>query len=228
MKVAPEIYDAIQAAAAKYAVEPALIAAVIARESDWDPRAVDGATETYGLMQIHRRGAGAGYTPAQLLDITTNLDLGTAYLKANLEAFPDDLRTAISGYHQGTAGAQTYGWARTATYVEEVLALYERYRREGFEPARPASMASGIATEISRPNRREGLEPARPAPLKPTWRKIGGFEVAYAFLETWDRTGGALGPPRGPMAYSADKAIQDFERGVMVWTGDRIVIVGSG
>lgn len=145
MRVSSVIYDAIEASSNRYNLDPALIAAVIQMESGFNPEAIGDAGKSFGLMQLHVQGAGAGHMPSELLRVEVNVDLGASYLRHNLDAFDGDLSLAISAHNQGTHGAQERGIINQG-YVDGVLAAYQHFKVEGLEcePAlEPSSPAGG-------------------------------------------------------------------------------------
>ncbi len=94
----------ILAAAGRYGVEPALVKAVVWRESWFNPR-VRGSHGEFGLMQVTESAARewtdaeriSAFTAEQLLNPTTNAFAGTFYLAKLLRRYPqtdnpDDLR----------------------------------------------------------------------------------------------------------------------------------------
>lgn len=117
-------YDAIIVDAAnRYVIDPALIKAVITKESSWNPNAYRAEPQigdgSRGLMQIllgTARGMAPGVTAEQLFDPATNIDLGARYLANQL---------AIYGY---PAGVSAYNAGHPITgnqsYVNDVDAYY--------------------------------------------------------------------------------------------------------
>jgi len=129
MAFSNQVEQAILKYSAQYDVEAALIRAIIQQESSGNPNALGdydsaGVPHSFGLMQLNDKGAGAGYSPAFLLVIENNVSIGTRYLKSCLDAFPGDLKTAISAYNQGIGGARERGWTHNRSYVESVLSYY--------------------------------------------------------------------------------------------------------
>lgn len=143
MQVPDDILAHIRSAANKHGVDPALVAAIVETESRFDPSAVGDEGMSYGLMQLHLQGAGAGHTPEELLDMATNLDLGTAYLRYNLDRFQGDLRMAVSAYNQGTSGAEQRGWTFNRRYVETVLRAYRGWKLRLSRPRRTRRRKGG-------------------------------------------------------------------------------------
>lgn len=112
-----------------------LIAAIIDAESSWNLLAVGdhndkGEPESFGLMQLHIKGAGHGYSPDLLLNPAFNVHLGAVYLKHCLDTFPRNQKLAISAYNQGPGGAAKRGYGYNKSYVENVLSLRRKYEKE--------------------------------------------------------------------------------------------------
>ena len=101
----------ILAAARKYGVEPALIKAVVWRESRFNPRA-RGTRGEVGLMQLREAAAGEWATAegvrlfslTQLFDPAQNTQAGTWYLRRLLRRYPhtdNPLLYALADYNAG-------------------------------------------------------------------------------------------------------------------------------
>ena len=118
--------DVIIAAAGKhYGVEPALIKAVIWKESRFNHRA-RGASGEIGLMQVTPTAAYewaaaekiAGFKPEHLLDRRTNIWAGTWYLRKCLKRFQHTDRPAVfalAAYNAGPSKALTWAAAEGRT-----------------------------------------------------------------------------------------------------------------
>jgi soluble lytic murein transglycosylase-like protein len=115
-----------------WGVDPALVKAIIANESGFDPNATS-TTGARGLMQLEpgtaaELGVGNAYDPAQ------NIWGGTRYVRGLLERFHGDLRLAIAAYNAGPGAVEKYGgvppYAETQAYVENVLDSYRRYKTQ--------------------------------------------------------------------------------------------------
>jgi soluble lytic murein transglycosylase-like protein len=139
--------DLINRAAAAHRMNPAVIAAVVVAESEFDPRArsLSGA---YGLMQImpatwREMGTGPPCAPeiARLTvppcmeDPAANLEIGTAYLRQLLNRFGGNLVLAVAAYN---AGAETVAHHRgvppypeTARYLRRVALAWFHLQRDG-------------------------------------------------------------------------------------------------
>lgn len=123
-------YDSlILQAANQYVVDPALIKAIIAAESAWQPSAA--STSSVGLMQINV--VAHGVTTQQALDPSWNIPYGTSVIAAQLQRRPS-IDLALAGYNAGTSRADADLQARIASntlgvgnYVETVLEYYAWY-----------------------------------------------------------------------------------------------------
>ncbi|MDD4933078.1 MAG: transglycosylase SLT domain-containing protein [Methylacidiphilaceae bacterium] len=119
----------INQAAAKYGIDPALVAAVIKQESGFNPKAVSSAG-AIGLGQLMPGTAsGLGVNP---WDPQQNID-GTAHYLANqLHAFGGNVTLAIAAYNAGPGAVQQYHgvppYAQTQNYVQVVSANYQYYQ----------------------------------------------------------------------------------------------------
>jgi soluble lytic murein transglycosylase-like protein len=120
----------VQSAAQKYELPPALIKAVMAAESAFNPRAVS-RRGAQGLMQLMPETArilrvGDVFDPAQ------NIDGGARYLRQLWTQYDGDLFRTLSAYNAGPeavrrARGQIPRIAETRDYVRRVLALYQAY-----------------------------------------------------------------------------------------------------
>ena len=113
-----------------WSVDPALVQAIIANESGFDPSA-RSRTGAMGLMQLEpgtatSLGVGNPYDPEQ------NIWAGTRYVRGLLERYHGDMRLAVAAYNAGPGAVDTFGgvppYAETQSYVERVLAAYRNYK----------------------------------------------------------------------------------------------------
>jgi len=106
----------IERTARSRALDPALVKAVIAVESAFEPSAIS-VKGAIGLMQIipataERYGIGArsGRTiEQQLLDPSINVRIGVRYLRDLLDLFEDDLSLALAAYNAGEQSVRENG-----------------------------------------------------------------------------------------------------------------------
>lgn len=151
----------ILAASRKHGVDPALIKAVVWRESRFDPHA-QGTKGEVGLMQI-MENTGLEWAGAQgvplfskhlLLDAGRNIDCGTWYLRKLLGRYPrtdNPVPYALADYNAGRGNVlkwakgaaatnsavfiEQIGFPSTQNYVRAVMQRRVKYQSE-FRPAR--------------------------------------------------------------------------------------------
>ena len=144
----------ISAAARRYGVEPALVKAIVWRESRFHP-AARGRSGEIGLMQISEDAAQewadaehlGGYDHEQCSDPFTNTLAGTWYLKKLLKRYgqtDNPVPYALADYNAGRANVlkwlggaaatnsaafiEQIGFPGTKEYVESVMRRCEEYR----------------------------------------------------------------------------------------------------
>lgn len=125
--------EAVSAAAKESALEPALLHAVIAAESNHNPRAVS-PRGAQGLMQLmpataRRLHLNNPFDPVQ------NVRAGALYLKELKDMFKGDLNLTLAAYNAGPGAVVRYGsrippYAETRRYVPKVLNLYRALSRK--------------------------------------------------------------------------------------------------
>jgi soluble lytic murein transglycosylase-like protein len=133
-------------------LDPALVKAVIAAESAFQPGVVS-AKGALGLMQIiPDTGERYGVTgdkkksvAQKLFDPATNLKVGTRYLRDLLGMFAQNVELALAAYNAGEGSVMRYKnqvppFAETREYVKKVQKLYA-----DFKPA-PAPVAPAQAS----------------------------------------------------------------------------------
>lgn len=146
-------YDVdVGAAASAYAVSPALIKAIIAVESGFNPAAINpnDPGSAWGLMQmIPTTARGLGYTgPMErlLTDTTTAIRLGAALLRENLDR-AGTVQGAVSAYNGGYRPALGYGKPSPTGvfanqgYVDRVMREYAYFSSQG--DSGPVVVSSG-------------------------------------------------------------------------------------
>ena len=131
-------------------LDPALVKAVIAVESAFEPAAVS-PKGALGLMQV-TPDTGARYgvvadkersARQKLLDPAINLSIGTRYLRDLLVLFANDLGLALAAYNAGEQTVQHYKqsippFPETQEYVKLVRQFYSLYRPPPVVPPAPA------------------------------------------------------------------------------------------
>ena len=165
----------IRAAAERYGVEPALVKAIVWRESGFDPQARGRAGEI-GLMQLQEEAAREWASAEHLdrfehehcFDPGTNTLAGTWYLKKLLRqhALTDNpVPYALASYNAGRGNVLRWnqgeaatnsaafivqiGFPMTKTYVRSVMRRYEHYRPR-------------VRPETAKAETREGERPREP------------------------------------------------------------------
>lgn len=144
----------IRAAARRYSLEPALVKAVVWRESGFNPRAV-GPVGEIGLMQLREAAAKewadsehlVSFAQKDCYDPATNILAGTWYLRKLLRRYgqtDNPMAYALADYNAGrgnvlkwnkgmastnsAAFIATIGFPSTKAYVQAVLLRYNKYR----------------------------------------------------------------------------------------------------
>ncbi|HET6894195.1 MAG TPA: lytic transglycosylase domain-containing protein [Candidatus Baltobacteraceae bacterium] len=129
---AQQIDRLVSANASAWGVDPALVKAIIANESAFNPAATS-KTGAQGLMQLEP-GTAAGLGVSNAYDPAQNIWGGTRYIKGLLDRFHGDLRLAVAAYNAGPGAVEKYGgvppYAETQAYVENVLDSYQKYKTQ--------------------------------------------------------------------------------------------------
>ena len=126
---APEAVYYADAYADHYGVPRALVHAIIAQESGWNPLAIS-KKHAEGLMQLMPATA-AMYGVGNRFSVIENLGGGIQYLSELLTAFHGDMRLAVAAYYCGPSHIQQRGLAyRNPDVLAYVEAVRARYRRE--------------------------------------------------------------------------------------------------
>lgn len=113
----------IDAAAAKYGIDPALLRALVKQESGFDPNAGSPAGAV-GLCQL-MPGTAASLGVTDPRDPVQSLDGGAKYLREQLDRFGGDVRKALAAYNAGPAAVERFGgvppYPETQNYVQNIL-----------------------------------------------------------------------------------------------------------
>jgi len=156
-------YEAMLDQSAKeFAVEPALLKAIMAAESGFNPNAVS-PKGAIGLMQImpetaERYGVQGDRRKTiqqKLTDPRVNIRLAARYLRDLQVLFPQRLELAIASYNAGERAVQKYNnqippYPETRNYVQLVAQFYQLYQPGG-----------GAANNADKPHRIEIILPGR-------------------------------------------------------------------
>jgi soluble lytic murein transglycosylase len=139
----PLEYDHIvRGHAQNYDLDPALLAAVIYRESkfDADARSSSGAVGLMQLLPDTAKGialntGGSRFRVSDLLDPEINVRYGSFYLRRLIRKY-DDERLALAAYNAGQANVDEWiaegediGFPETREYVDDVFDAREIYAR---------------------------------------------------------------------------------------------------
>jgi len=114
-------------------LDPALIYAVMATESNYNARAVSNKG-AMGLMQLMPDTARRyGVKEKDIRQPDKNIRAGAQYLADLVQMFDGDLRLALAGYNAGENVVVRYGnrippYPETRAYVPRVLAHYDQLR----------------------------------------------------------------------------------------------------
>ncbi|WP_242392151.1 lytic transglycosylase domain-containing protein [Anaeromyxobacter oryzisoli] len=140
-----QISQAIEDVKAVHPVPAALVKAVIARESSWNPRAASRAG-ALGLMQLlPMTAAKVGVSREELFDPAKNILAGVRLLAVLLRHYRGDVISALVAYNarprQLFAPIPRNG--ETPEYVKAVLAYYARYSERG-GPIAPPGLAPAV------------------------------------------------------------------------------------
>jgi soluble lytic murein transglycosylase-like protein len=122
---APFVHEASLA----YKLPAALIHAVIAVESNYNPRALSGKG-AQGLMQLMPATA-RRFGVTDSFDPRVNILAGSRYLRWLMDYFEQDLELTVAAYNAGEkavvqAGRRVPKFPETEKYVPKVLALYKK------------------------------------------------------------------------------------------------------
>jgi len=120
--------ELIVEAAHRHGVPPALVKAVIRRESNFNPSA-QSRKGAEGLMQLMPETARAmGVTNS--FHVEQNVNAGTAYLKQLIDRY-GNWRYALAAYNAGPSAVESYQgippFPETQEYVRRVLQYYQAY-----------------------------------------------------------------------------------------------------
>lgn len=123
----------VQAVAKATEIDPALIHAVIATESGYNPQA-QSSKGAYGLMQVLPSTARSlSAIPVKQWSVSQQILWGSRYLKNMLELFGGDVSLALAAYNAGPQAVKTRNnslppFPETRQYVPKVLNYYRVFK----------------------------------------------------------------------------------------------------
>jgi soluble lytic murein transglycosylase-like protein len=114
--------------AARHALDPDLVRAVIRVESGWNPRAVS-RKGALGLMQLMPATA-AEYGVADPFNPEENIRAGVAYLRRLIDRFDGRTELALAAYNAGPGAVEKYHrtvppYRETQSYVRRIVSVTE-------------------------------------------------------------------------------------------------------
>jgi soluble lytic murein transglycosylase-like protein len=136
-----EKYEALlNQAATEFSLDPALLKAVMAAESGFNPAAVSNkgaiglmqvmpaTAERYGMQSDRKKSVAQ-----KLADPKTNIRLGARYLRDLHQLFPHKLELVLASYNAGEGAVQKYQnkippYPETRNYVQLVTQFYQLYK----------------------------------------------------------------------------------------------------
>lgn len=131
----PAIVNYVKLVAPQYQLAPALVLAVMATESNFDPLA-ESPKRAQGLMQLLPE-TGARFGIVRLRDPSQNIRGGMAYLRWLLAYFEGDVMLAVAAYNAGEKAVDRYlgvpPYAETRLYVRKIMAATGGQRLHPFD-----------------------------------------------------------------------------------------------
>jgi soluble lytic murein transglycosylase-like protein len=111
----------------RHGVDFKLVEAIIATESNFDPKAVS-VKNCKGLMQLHPDTA-RRFGVRNVFDPEENIGGGVQYLSWLIDHFQQDLEKAVAAYNAGEGAVNRYRgvppYKETRAYVQKVSRLYD-------------------------------------------------------------------------------------------------------
>lgn len=125
LNISGDTNSLIKEAAARYQVDPRLVAAVAQTESGGNQEALSPAGAV-GVMQLMpETAAGLGVNP---YDKRQNIEGGAKYLRQMMDTFGGDVQKAVAAYNAGPQAVKEYNgippYRETQDYVNKVLDIY--------------------------------------------------------------------------------------------------------
>lgn len=115
----------IEIAAQDAGIAPEILAALVKKESTFNPNAVSPSGQHFGLGQISTAAANEVGVYGNLFDPQTNLVASARYLAKMMNMFGDNLELGLAAYNAGAGNVQDYGgippFAETQDYVATIM-----------------------------------------------------------------------------------------------------------
>ena len=149
----PVIVNFVNLIAPEYKLEPYLVLAIIAAESNFDPRAVS-PKRAQGLMQLIPETA-ARFGVRNAMDPAQNIRGGMAYLRWLLAYFEGDITLVAAAYNAGEGAVERYKgvppYAETRHYVRRIHTLVGLRTLHPFDASvvAPSHLANLIRAQIA-------------------------------------------------------------------------------
>lgn len=159
----PAIVTYVKLLAPEYQLAPALVLAVMATESNFDPLA-ESPKKAQGLMQLMPDTA-LRFKATKLRDPAQNIRAGMAYLRWLLAYFEGDVMLALAGYNAGEKAVDRYlgvpPYAETRLYVRKIMAATGGQRLHPFDASVTAASPMLLRVKAAMQNIQGGGQPAR-------------------------------------------------------------------
>ncbi|WP_287776514.1 transglycosylase SLT domain-containing protein [Megamonas sp.] len=115
----------IEIAAQDAGIAPEILAALVKKESTFNPNAVSPSGQHFGLGQISTAAANEVGVYGNLFDPQTNLVASARYLAKMMNMFGSNLELGLAAYNAGAGNVQDYGgippFAETQDYVATIM-----------------------------------------------------------------------------------------------------------
>lgn len=132
----PQIVTFVNLLAPHYKLEPHLVLAIMATESNFDPMALS-PRNAQGLMQLIP-GTAARFKVRDAMDPAQNIRGGMAYLRWLMAFFEGDVVLVAAAYNAGERAVERYRgvppFAETREYVRRILAAVQYRALHPFDP----------------------------------------------------------------------------------------------
>ena len=131
-----ELQDHIAKTCEKYHIDPAIVTAMIFKESNYRAYALGDSGKSYGLMQIQKRWQAERMEELgvdDLFDPFQNVTVGVDILAGHIEAYDGNVEMALVAYNMGGAGAKKNCFSKgvySSKYSRAVLKKAEELRKD--------------------------------------------------------------------------------------------------